>query len=128
MLTCLTGAVPDFKRKAREMIIPKSEASLYEMATPSWSIQEGVVIFRCPNGHFADLSSWSIDASGKVAPSIDCHGPRLDCRFHEFIELEGWGASATPKTPSNPEPPPSRKDADEEVTADDTETQEGSTE
>jgi len=52
----------------------------------------------CPNGHTASLSDHTIAADGKVSPSVVC--PYEGCKFHEYVQLEGWGSSSTVSIPA----------------------------
>lgn len=42
----------------------------------------------CPRGHGLVLKGHSIDAAGRVHPSVVCLAE--GCDFHEFVRLSGW--------------------------------------
>ena len=42
----------------------------------------------CPNGHIAGIASHSVDAAGKVTPSLVC--PTDGCDYHVHATLDGW--------------------------------------
>jgi len=42
----------------------------------------------CPKGHGLVLKGHSIDARGRVYPSVVCMTD--SCEFHEFVRLVGW--------------------------------------
>jgi hypothetical protein len=74
-----------------------------------WVFQQDDLIFvfhECPNGHVCTLRhvhsgrGHTINDNGSVQPSVVCVYP-VDgvnaCTFHEFIRLDGWDPSLTPK-------------------------------
>lgn len=44
----------------------------------------------CARGHAIALRDHSVEADGRVVPSIVCNAP--GCDFHEIVRLEGWSA------------------------------------
>ena len=44
----------------------------------------------CSQGHGITLPNHTIEADGRVIPSIFCKQPR--CSYHEVVRLEGWDA------------------------------------
>jgi len=52
----------------------------------------------CSQGHGITLRDHTIEADGRVVPSIVCKQPR--CSYHEVVRLEGWDAG---RIPANPE-------------------------
>lgn len=51
----------------------------------------------CSRGHGIALRSHSVEADGRVVPSIVCREP--GCDFHEIVRLDGWTAGRMPATP-----------------------------
>jgi hypothetical protein len=48
----------------------------------------------CSHGHGIALRGHTIEADGRVVPSIVCRTP--GCDFHEIVRLEGWRAGRIP--------------------------------
>lgn len=48
----------------------------------------------CSHGHGIALRDHTIEADGRVVPSIVCRTP--GCNFHEIVRLEGWRAGRIP--------------------------------
>ncbi len=48
----------------------------------------------CSHGHGIALRDHTIEADGRVVPSIVCRTP--GCDFHEIVRLEGWRAGRIP--------------------------------
>ena len=44
----------------------------------------------CARGHGIALRDHSVEADGRVFPSVVCNAP--GCDFHEYVRLEGWSA------------------------------------
>ena len=63
---------------------------------PSWNYlktNDGLTAWlKCPNGHTTSVDNHTIDANGKVSPSVVCPGwPGIEsCDWHVFIHLVGW--------------------------------------
>lgn len=56
-----------------------------------WKRPDGgtAVEMTCPRCHrTARLSAHTVDADGKVSPSVVC--PTPNCGFHEWVQLECW--------------------------------------
>lgn len=51
----------------------------------------------CSRGHGITLRNHTIEADGRVVPSIVCRTP--DCDFHEIVRLEGWRSGRIPAGP-----------------------------
>lgn len=51
----------------------------------------------CSQGHGITLRDHTIEADGRVVPSIVCKQPR--CSYHEVVRLEGWDAGRIPADP-----------------------------
>ncbi len=62
--------------------------------TSHWCLSENAplgsksVWVKCPGCNRKAQLDHEVDASGNVAPSLDCTNP--DCSYHEFVRLEGW--------------------------------------
>ncbi|EZP73071.1 hypothetical protein BV96_01261 [Sphingomonas paucimobilis] len=52
----------------------------------------------CSHGHGIALSNHTIEADGRVVPSIVCRTP--GCDFHQVVRLEGWRAGRIPAAPA----------------------------
>lgn len=48
----------------------------------------------CSIGHSITLRDHSVEADGRVIPSIVCKQP--GCDFHEIVRLEGWASGRIP--------------------------------
>ena len=48
----------------------------------------------CSRGHGIVLRNHTVEADGRVVPSIVCKEP--GCNFHEIVLLEGWTAGRVP--------------------------------
>ncbi len=73
------------------MKIPRRQAQ--DEPAPWWwplNTRDGQsATIKCPHCNIvATLTDHTIDANGKVHPSLAC--PTPSCPFHEFIRLEGW--------------------------------------
>lgn len=51
----------------------------------------------CSQGHSITLRDHTIEADGRVIPSIVCKQSK--CRYHEVVRLEGWDAGRIPAKP-----------------------------
>lgn len=52
-----------------------------------WWVADGLVWFRCPNGHIGTLTDHGIDDGGHVEPSVQC----MSCGYHEeHLQLAKW--------------------------------------
>lgn len=51
----------------------------------------------CSRGHGIALRDHTIEADGRVIPSIVCRTP--GCDFHEVVRLEGWRSGRVPAKP-----------------------------
>ena len=52
----------------------------------------------CSRGHAIALRDHTVEADGRVIPSIVCKTP--GCDFHEIVRLDGWSAGRLPSTQS----------------------------
>ena len=52
----------------------------------------------CSHGHGIALRDHTIEADGRVVPSIVCRTP--GCDFHEIVRLEGWRVGRIPAAPA----------------------------
>ncbi len=73
------------------MIVPY-DMKLVEQ--PSWCYKmvgdpTSGATMKCSNGHIGSLIDHEIDDLGDVAPSVECGD--LDCDFHSYVRLKGWG-------------------------------------
>lgn len=46
------------------------------------------VMVSCPDCGLSCELDHDISTDGKITPSLDCPSPT--CRFHEFVQLDGW--------------------------------------
>lgn len=47
-----------------------------------------LLVVVCSNGHYLGIIDHNISNDGTVNPSVVC--PVKDCRFHDYIKLEGY--------------------------------------